>query len=182
MSKATPPLLLIGEGRKPRLRRAPTPRPKELSLHMSVAKLLRDHARPEWQWCHVPNGELRDKRTAAKLKNMGAKAGWPDFILVPPIGQLHCLELKRIGEDLSDAQDDFRMWCIRSGVPHVVAYSLDEVLIAFDVWGCLSIEITKRGPGNPTGANQHTKVEPEQVGIVDNVNDSYPERPTGNSA
>lgn len=31
-------------------------------------------------WCHVPNGELRDKRTAAKLKLMGVKPGVPDFL------------------------------------------------------------------------------------------------------
>ncbi len=42
---------------------------------------------------HVPAGEIRNKRTAAKLN--GTKPGWPDFILTPPTGQLHCLELKR---------------------------------------------------------------------------------------
>jgi hypothetical protein len=39
----------------------------------------------------------------------------------------------------------------------------------------------KRKPGNPTGANQHTKEE-EEAGNVDNVNGSSSERPTGNSA
>lgn len=38
---ATPPLLAIIQGRKPRLRKAPTPRPKEVLLHMAVAALLR---------------------------------------------------------------------------------------------------------------------------------------------
>jgi hypothetical protein len=38
----------------------------------------------------------------------------------------------------------------------------------------------RRGPGNPTGANQHTE-EQEKVGTVDNINDSSiaPQRPTG---
>jgi len=134
------PLLMIAAGRKPRLRRAPTSRPKELTLHLSVGKLLRDHARPDWQWCHIPSGELRDKRTAAKLKAMGTRPGWPDFILIPPIGQLHALELKRVGEWLSDEQETFRLWCITHGIPHCVAYTIDEVLTVFATWNCLSID------------------------------------------
>jgi hypothetical protein len=111
---AVPPLLLLAEGRNPRPRRAPLCRPKEITLHMAVAKLLRDHALPEWQWTHVP-----------------------DFILVPPAGQLHCLELKRQGETLSDAQERFQLWCIRHGVPHSVAYSVDDALAVLNAWGCL---------------------------------------------
>jgi hypothetical protein len=92
-------------------------------------------------WTHVANGEARDPRTAGKLKQMGLQPGWPDFVLVPPRGQLHCLELKRLGETLSDAQEDFRFWCIRNDVPHVTAHTMGEVLVAFDAWDCLSIKI-----------------------------------------
>jgi VRR-NUC domain len=144
---AIPPLLLIAAGRKVRARRAPVVRPKEITLHMSVAKVLRDHARPEWLWTHIASGELRDVRTAAKLKAMGVRRGWPDFILVPPIGQLHALELKRAGEKLTDDQQVFRDFCIRYGLPHVVAYTLDQVLFALDTWGALRIKIPPRGQG-----------------------------------
>jgi hypothetical protein len=136
-----PPLLMLCEGRKPRPRKAPKTAPKEIALHMSVAKVLRDHALPEWQWCHIPNGELRDKRTAGKLKQMGTKPGWPDFVLIPPAGQLHCLELKRLGETLSDAQEGFQLWCIRHGVPHSVAWTIDDALAALDAWCVLRIKI-----------------------------------------
>jgi hypothetical protein len=139
--KATPPLLAICAGRKPRPRKAPQSRPKEISTHVAVAKVLLDHARPEWLWTHIASGELRDVRTAAKLKAMGVRRGWPDFILVPPAGQLHSLELKRIGEDLTDDQEAFQLHCIRHGWPHSVAYSLDDALAAFDHWGCLRIKI-----------------------------------------
>jgi hypothetical protein len=90
---APPPLLMLAEGRKPRLRRAPTSRPKEITLHMAVAKVLRDHARQDWLWTHIPAGEVRDIRTAVKLKRMGTKPGWPDFVLIPPVGQVHCLDI-----------------------------------------------------------------------------------------
>ena len=132
---------MIAEGRRPRARKAPLARPKEIVLHMGIAKLLRDHAMPSWQWCHIPNGELRSKITAAKLKRMGAKSGWPDFVLIPPAGQLHCLELKRQGETLSDSQEAFQLWCVRSGVPYSVAFSIDEALAVLDFWACLRIKI-----------------------------------------
>ena len=140
-------LEMLAAGRKPRPRKAPQIRPREIELHVTVARLLRDHARSDWQWTHIPAGELRDKRTAAKLKAMGARRGWPDFVLVPPAGQLHALELKRVGETLSSAQDDFRTWAIRNGLPHVVAYTIDDVLVAFAVWGCLSVKIAPSRKG-----------------------------------
>ena len=139
MTKPTPPLLMLAEGRRPRLRSAPKSRPKEIALHMCVAAVLRNHARPDWLWTHIANGEVRDPHTAGKLKQMGMQPGWPDFVLVPPRGQIHCLELKRLGTSLSDAQEGFGFWCIRNGVPHVTAHTMDEVLVAFDVWDCLSI-------------------------------------------
>jgi hypothetical protein len=136
-----PPLLMLAAGRKPRLRKAPMARPKEIGLHMSVAAMLREHGRPDWQWTHIAHGEARDPRVAGKLKQMGLRPGWPDFVLVAPTGKLHCIELKRLGGTLSDAQEDFKFWCVRHGVPHVTAHSMDHVLIAFDAWDCLSIKI-----------------------------------------
>ena len=138
---AIPPLLMLAEGRKPRARKAPLARPKEIALHMAVAKVLRDHALETWAWTHIPSGELRSKITAAKLKRMGAKPGWPDFVLIPPAGQLHCLELKRQGEPLSDAQEAFQLWCIRSRVPYSVCRTIDESLAVLDAWSCLRIKI-----------------------------------------
>ncbi len=135
----TPPLLMLAEGRRPRvLHRSAQPRPRESVLHFRVAALLRAHALPTWQWTHWPGGEeIRDVRTAAKLKQMGTKAGWPDFILVPPVGQLHCLELKRIGEDLTAEQEAFRAWCLGHRLPYAVARSIGEALAALDAWGAL---------------------------------------------
>jgi VRR-NUC domain len=136
---ALPPLLALAQGRKVRPRSAPVVRPKEIILHFQVAKVLRQHIRPDWQWTHIGHGEVRDVRTAAKLKAMGARRGWPDFILIPPTGQTCCLELKRLGEGLSEDQAAFQNWCIRHAVPHSVCHSLDEALTVFDQWRCLTI-------------------------------------------
>ncbi len=46
---------------------------------------------------HYPIGELRDERIGAKLKRMGAKEGFPDFMILIPSKGKHGLfiELKR---------------------------------------------------------------------------------------
>lgn len=134
------PLLMIAEGRKPRPRKAPLVREKEITLHMRVAGFLRAHARPEWRWTHIPAGELRDARTAAKLKAMGLQSGWPDLLLVSPSGVAHFLELKRHGGKLSEAQELFRQWCASHGVAHVVADTATAALDALRRWGALRDE------------------------------------------
>jgi len=138
---ATPPLLAIAEGRKPRPRKAPVARPKESTLQCSVAALLRDHRLPEWQWTHFPAGEKRDVITGARLKRYGLARGWPDIILLSPAGLAHFLELKRRGESLTDDQAEFQRWAIRHGVPHSVADSFDQALAFLDAIGCLRIRI-----------------------------------------
>jgi hypothetical protein len=137
---SAPPLLVAMAGGKPRPRRPRVPVAKELSLHIRVADLLRAHCLPDWRWTHIPSGEKRPERAGAKLKAMGVRRGWPDFILVSPYGSVRFLELKRSGGKLTEAQNEFRLWCINHGVPHVVAWTMDQVLAAFDNWGCLRIK------------------------------------------
>jgi hypothetical protein len=138
--RAQPPLLMLAEGRKPRARREKIPAAKEIKLHVQVAELLRAHCLPDWRWRHI-SGKAKDAREGAILKKMGASAGWPDFILISPLGISHFLELKRRGEKPSEAQEDFRKWCLWEGIPHVIARTVDEVLAVLDSWDCLRIKI-----------------------------------------
>lgn len=58
---------------------------------------------------HIPNGEYRPGATAAKLSDMGVKAGVPDFFLPVARGEFHGLyiELKRQrGGKLSGKQSE----------------------------------------------------------------------------
>jgi hypothetical protein len=147
--RATPPLLALAAGKKVRPRRAPVVRPKEITLHMSVAKVLREHCLSGWIHFHVPNGERRDIKTGARLKKMGVRRGVPDLVLFSPSGKIHLLELKRNGETLSPSQEEFRDWAIRTGVPFVTAHSFTEALVALDTWGVLRIKIA--APGDQGG-------------------------------
>lgn len=141
----SPPLIAMMSGAKVRARRERVPAPKELKLQITVADLLREHCREGWQWAHYPSGEIRDIRAAAKLKAMGLRRGRPDFELISPWVVPHFLELKRTSKSkLTDDQKDFRNWCIKVGAPYVVAWNIDQVLTAFDDWGCLNIILPKR--------------------------------------
>jgi hypothetical protein len=142
---STPPLLVAMEGRKPRARRERAPVPRESKLHTRVAELLRDHCLPDWRWTFISR-KAKDAREGAILKRMGVKPGWSDFQIISPDGVPHFLELKRIGEDIEEGspQEQFRDWCIECGIPHAVAWTIDQVLFEFDRWGCLRIEYQRR--------------------------------------
>ena len=129
-----PPLLMIAEGRKPRLRKAQIPTQKEFILQVTIADLLRKTARPEWRWTHFPAGELRSPATGARLKRMGLRPGWPDFILLSPSATAHCLELKRIGGRLYEEQSEFKLWAARHGNPYCVAETFDQAVQILRHW------------------------------------------------
>jgi len=122
----------------------------EFPLTCQVADLLDLNAKPHWRWTHFPAGELRSEATGARLKRMGLKPGWPDFILVPgevtalgaPPGLMHCLELKReLGGELSDDQLTFRTWAWDNGIPYKIARTLDRVSAILTEWDVLRLTV-----------------------------------------
>jgi hypothetical protein len=138
---AIPPLLMLCEGRRPRARKAPANRPRESQLQTEVADLLRADALDGWRWSHFPAGEWRGVITGARLKRFGLQRGWPDIQMLSPSGKFHGLELKRLGETLTEDQADFQVWCVKHAVNYSVAYSIDEALAVLDAWRCLRIAI-----------------------------------------
>lgn len=146
MVTTEPPLLALAAGKKVRLRKGTVPPAKELSLHIAVAQLLKVACNPDWRWTHIPSGEHRDIRTAAKLKAMGVKPGWPDFIFIGPstdhdqIIDVAFLELKRKGKGrLSDEQRSFQEWCYSLSIPHAVADNVDDAIEFLRAHGIVNI-------------------------------------------
>ena len=96
---------------KQRGRKRPEPRfdPSELQIQISLVSRLRLMCKPGIVWFHVPNGEERDKRVAAKLKAMGVLPGVSDltFMFANTRPNLF-LELKARGKKLTDTQEQFR--------------------------------------------------------------------------
>jgi hypothetical protein len=96
----------------------------------------------EWCWLvapdliiyHTPNGGVRSKVEAARLRWQGVLPGIPDLTLVGQDGQLRYIEVKA-GGSLSPEQRAFQDRCIAMRIPFAVARSVDDVRRAFSAWG-----------------------------------------------
>ena len=90
-------------------RGVPTEHDEQVALFREMH--LRGCTDPRWRQAFaIPNGGLRSKKTAARLKAEGVKAGVPDIFLPVSVGIWSGLfvEMKRTkGGRLSDEQRDF---------------------------------------------------------------------------
>lgn len=84
---------------------APQPkrRQPEFRLQVAVADQIRLRIMPGVCWSALPFGELRTKKTAARLKRMGVMPGWPDFMFLVE-GLAIGLELKTEKDALYDTR------------------------------------------------------------------------------
>lgn len=101
---------------------------------MTVEAFLRRAWPDDLPYTHFPAGELRDKATAGKLKGMGLKPGWPDFIFVMPNGQFAALELKAAAGVISDEQCDLRDRLLALGCGYATARTPEEVEEVLGRW------------------------------------------------
>lgn len=97
----------------------------EADLHRFTVATLKQ-ARAGTLYFHVPNGLGRSAVTASKLKNMGARNGAPDFVIVVG-GKANFLELKKPGGKLSPDQERFRADAMFCGARYIVADNENEV-------------------------------------------------------
>lgn len=141
MPRSPRPRLPLFTGQAPS--RVVAPVPKEHVLHITVARLLDRYLADGWEYTHCPAGELRTLKTAAKLKAMGVKPGWPDLILVSPEGIFHGLELKRTGRGrLSENQEAFHARAAGRGWKVTVVDSYEAALAVLSAWGALRIQMS----------------------------------------
>ena len=105
---------------------------KEATFHIQLVSTLRWCLRPDVVWRHVPNGEHRDPRTAAKLKAMGVLAGSADLEFfyrnAAGVPCLLFLELKLPRRKPSEAQDAFALAVKPLGAEYEVACTIDEAI------------------------------------------------------
>jgi hypothetical protein len=107
--------------------------PSELELQISLVEWCRWRLRPDVIFWHTPNGEARDKRTAAKLKAMGVLPGVADLQFMwreASDGHLRALflELKRKGGKQTETQDDFERAVSSTGAHYRCVDSIDEAM------------------------------------------------------
>jgi VRR-NUC domain len=114
--------------------------PSELQIQIALIEHLKYRCRRGVVYFHVPNGELRDKRTAAKLKAMGELPGVADLIFVWTYnGRLEnlYLELKAPGRKLSPEQTIFAQRIRAAGACYDIADNIDEALGILRKYGIL---------------------------------------------
>jgi hypothetical protein len=135
-----PPLLMLADGRKPRPRKAensevrPRDRNAEARIQAAIVEWIRTVA-PQLIAFHVPNGGYRTPAEAARMKWVGVLAGVPDIIVLGLDGRCWLIEVKGPGGSLSPDQRAIRDRCTVLRIPYCVAKSIDDVRVAFGIWG-----------------------------------------------
>lgn len=78
----------------------------------------------------IPNGGLRSKEVAAKLKAEGVKAGVADLLILLPNQTFHGLfvEVKIAGNYQQPNQKDFEQKARDCGYEYIIVRSLDELI------------------------------------------------------
>lgn len=112
-------------------------RDDEAKLQAALVQHLKLRAPANVIWYHCPNGGLRSKRGAAKLKAQGVRAGVPDLCFVLADGHAAYMELKAPTGRLSPEQKAFREQCAAMEVEYAVSADLDQCLSILTAWGVL---------------------------------------------
>lgn len=90
---------------------------------------------PELKWLHhIPNGGSRNRAEAAKLKEMGVKAGVSDLSLPCPKG-IYCgmyVEMKYGNNRHTDRQKEFLADMAENGYFVVTCYSAEDAIKAIE--------------------------------------------------
>lgn len=98
----------------------------ETALHIAIVNFLRLTLPEDAVLWHSASGEVRDKRTAAKLKAMGVVPGLCDLFIFWN-RQLIGIEIKAPGGRLSKEQVEMHKRLVRAGAFVTVAYDIDAV-------------------------------------------------------
>jgi hypothetical protein len=118
--------------------------------------MLRWCIRPDVIWRHVPNGEHRDKRTAAKLKAMGVLAGSADLEFhwcdADRRRRLLHLELKVANRQQSVLQLGFALAVKLLGDDYYVAKSIEQAIGILGAHGLIrpDVEVCGKRWGPPS--------------------------------
>ena len=84
----------------------------------------------------VPNGGLRSKADAAKLKRTGTLAGVPDLVVIAqPAGRAHFIEVKTAEGPVSLEQRCLMEQLTAAGAFCAVVGSIDDARLALQAWG-----------------------------------------------
>ena len=138
---------------------------KEHQVQIQLVSMLKWCLKPTVTFFHVPNGELRDKRSAAKLKAMGVLPGvsdlvflwkqyWEDLEGSHTAPAILFLELKLPGKAATDEQVAFGLAVRLCGAEFAVARSIEAAIKELGRRGLIRPDVTVCGIrwDGPTGS------------------------------
>jgi|SRR5215467_10136169 len=122
--------------------------PQEYEIQIALVQRLKLIGRKDVLWFHVPNGEVRDKRVAAKLKAMGVMPGVADLLFFwkhywEDSEGSHVnlralfLELKASKRTQSDPQRHFEDRSKFIGIHYECADTIDKAVSILTLYGIL---------------------------------------------
>lgn len=108
----------------------------EATLQTIVVQHLQLRAERGAVWMHVPNGGLRSRAEAGRLKAQGTVAGAPDLLIFFE-GRTYALELKTVNGRISGAQKAMHQALEAAGVNVAVSFGLNATLVQLANWGII---------------------------------------------
>lgn len=121
-------------GRKPR-------RSDEEDWQIALVDHLRLRTMPGVIFFAIPNGGLRSKSEAARLKRMGVRKGASDIgFILPPHGRAGMLECKSGKNTPTPEQEQFGAEVDAAGGLFAVAWNIDQALGILTAWGAIRPE------------------------------------------
>lgn len=122
-----------GEGveeRSPHQSKQKRKRPEE-DLQKQQVEYLEWALAPPWRFLHIPNQKgTRATWENKLLKAMGVQDGAADLLFLGPPCRFVWIENKAGKNGLSDAQKDWRDWCLAIGAQWYLCRSLDALVAA----------------------------------------------------
>lgn len=105
----------------------------EARIQASIVEWIRTVA-PDCIVAAIPNGGLRSKSEAARMKRTGTLAGMPDLAILAPVGRAFFIECKsKIGR-LEIVQETVIYRLSSLGFETAICRSIDDAKAAFHVW------------------------------------------------
>lgn len=112
----------------------------------------------------IPNGGLRTKSEAARLKWTGVLAGVPDLMVLDR-GSAYFLEVKTKTGRLSPDQIEVFDRLTALGIPCAIVRGIEDVRNAFRAWGIATRESQDRGQYSRPGAENRAPAQLRLKGL-----------------
>jgi hypothetical protein len=113
----------------------------EARRQAAIVDYVRRVALPPTRIWHVPNGGMRDKTVAAKLKWVGVLAGVLDLMVVGPEKRVAFWEVKEPGKELSDEQLEMIEALSAMGFRCAVVWSIEDARRELRILGIPTREV-----------------------------------------